>query len=177
MNWLSSLPLQLALVFGTVVISFIGGCQFGQNRIEAKWGAARSAQVIDAARQSQRVVDTHMRQDQINQEISNEFNKKQAALASSLPVVRDGHIGLLFQADRDHGPVPEVPSAAARVEAVAANYVFDTTESLNVLNCSQLFKDAQTTTLMLLELQRWHQLNFDLQNLEGDSSCELDGCQ
>lgn len=156
MNWLSSLPLQLVLVFGTVGISFIGGCQFGQNRIEAKWVAERSAQVIDAARQSQRVVEAHLRQDQINQEISNEFKKKQAALASSLPVVRDGSIGLRINADGDHSPVPEVPGATERVAPARSDSLPAYSGGAGAVSCGQLTKDAAQTTLMLVEVQRWY---------------------
>lgn len=164
MSWLSSLPLQLVLVFGTVGISFIGGWQFGQHRIEAKWVAERSAQAIDAARQSQRVVDTNLRQDQINQELSHEFKKKQAALASSLPVVHDSRIGLRINAYSDHRPVPEVPGATARVETDSSNLVSNPVETLTDVDCKQLIKDAQSTTLMLLAFQRWHQMHFEFQN-------------
>ena len=164
MNWLSSLPLQLVLVFGTVGISFIGGCQFGQNRIEAKWVAEMSAKAIDAARQSQRVVDTNLRQNQINQEISNEFRKKQAALASSLPVVRDGRIGLRINADGDHSPVPEVSGVADRIEASASDALPTSQLKFQDINCQQLLKDAADTTLMLIEIQKWHQLNFMMRN-------------
>jgi hypothetical protein len=156
MNWLSSLPLQLVLVFGTVVISFIGGCQFGQNRIEARWVAERSAQAIDVARQSQRVVDTNLRQDQINQEISNEFRKKQAALASSLPVVRDGRIGLRINTDGDHSPVPEVARVASRVDEGAADAVPDPLIKEADKSCEKLALDAAETTLLLLAIQSWY---------------------
>jgi hypothetical protein len=156
MSWLSSLPLQLVLVFGTVGISFIGGCQFGQHRIEAKWVAERSAQTIDAAKQSQRVVDTNLRQDQINQEISNEFRKKQAALASGLPVVRDGRIGLRINADGDHSPVPEVPGATDRVAPARSDPLPASSGDAGAVSCEQLSKDAAQTTLMLREVQRWY---------------------
>jgi hypothetical protein len=156
MNWLSSLPLQIVLVFGTVVISFIGGCQFGQNRIEARWVAEQSAQAIDAAKQSQRVVDANLRQDQINQEISHEFKKKQAALASSLPVVRDGLIGLRINADGDHSPVPEVPGATDRAAPARADPLPASSRDTGTVSCEQLSKDAAQTTLMLLEVQRWY---------------------
>ena len=160
MNWLSSLPLQLVLVFGTVGISFIGGCQFGQNRIESKWVAERSAQTIEAARQSQRVVDTNLRQDQINQEISNEFRKKQAALASSLPVVRDGRIGLRINADGDHSSVPEVPGVASRIVEGPAHAVPLAEIETEKVKCDGLVRDAGETTLMLLSIQNWYQRQF-----------------
>lgn len=155
MNWLSSLPLQIVLVFGTVVISFIGGCQFGQNRIEARWVAEQSAQAIDAAKQSQRVVDANLRQDQINQEISYEFRKKQAALASGLPVVRDGRIGLRINADGDHSTVPEVPGVASRVVEGTAHAVPDP-EVNGEVTCARLVSDSTETTLMLISIQSWY---------------------
>ncbi|MGV0984388.1 MAG: hypothetical protein ACOYB2_07520 [Limnohabitans sp.] len=157
MNWLSSLPLQLVLVFGTVGISFIGGCQFGQHRIEAKWGAERSAQAIDAARQSQRVVDTNLRQDQINQEISNEFRKQQAALASIRPVVCDGRIGLRINPDGEDSPVPEVPGATASAAPTRSDTLPAPQGDAGAVSCEQLSKDAAQTTLMLVEIQRWLQ--------------------
>lgn len=164
MSWLSSLPLQLALVFGTVGISFIGGCQFGQNRIEAKWMADRSAQAIDAAKQSQRVFDTNLRQDQINQEISHEFKEKQAALASSLPVVRDGRIGLRINTDGDHSPVPEVPGVASRIVEGAAHAVPDS-EVNGEVTCARLVSDSTETTLMLVAFQRWYMQQAENANL------------
>lgn len=156
MNWLKALPLQLALVLGTVGISFIGGCQFGQRQIDAKWKAERSAQSLAVDRQAHQAAETTHRQFQINQEISDELKKKQAALASSIPVVRDGRNGMFINSDSYHSPVPEVPRAAARVDDEAAYVVPDRAGSSLNQDCERLNSDAALTTWMVLEFQKWH---------------------
>jgi hypothetical protein len=104
------------------------------------------------------LVDTNLRQDQINQEISNDFRKKQAALASIRPVLRDGRIGLRINADGDHSPVPEVPRVATRIVEGAAYAVPDRSESSLSQDCERLRMDALLTTWMVLEFQKWHDL-------------------
>lgn len=66
--------------------------------------------------------------------------------------MRDGRIGLRINADVDHSPVPEVPGATARVETDFSDLVSNPVETLTYVDCKQLIKDAQSTTLMLLAL-------------------------
>ena len=150
LNILTALPWRL---IGAGVLAaglFAGGCQFGANRVTAKWDAEKTATSQVVAKQAEHVAAVTVQQSTINQEISNEFQKAKAAIVADrqrllalVPVrVRVG------TADSP-GPLPAVPGIAAGVDAATADPV-------SVAACERLAADAALTTLMVVEFQRWY---------------------
>ena len=66
-NILAALPWRLigASVLATVL--FAGGCQFGANRVTAKWDAEKAATAEAVAKQAEHVVAVTVQQSTINQ--------------------------------------------------------------------------------------------------------------
>ena len=155
MNILAALPWRL---IGAGVLAaglFAGGCQFGANRVTAKWDAEKVATAESVAKQAKHVAAVTVQQSTINQEISNEFQKTKAAISAD----RQHLLARVPQRVRieatDHpGAVPAVPGIAARTDAAAADPV-------SVAVCEKLAEDAAQTTLMLLEFQRWYREQRD----------------
>ena len=137
-----------AAVLAAVV--FAGGCQFGANRVTAKWDAEKAATAEAVAKQAEHVAAVAVLQSTINQEITNEFQKAKAAISADrqhllarVPVrVRVG------TADSP-GPFPAVPGIAAGVDAATADPV-------SAAACEKLAADAALTTLMVVAFQRWY---------------------
>ena len=142
-------------ILTSVAVLFAGGCQFGTNRVTAKWDAEKTATSQVVAKQAEHVAAVTVQQSTINQEISNEFQKAKAAIAADrqhllarVPVrVRVG------TADST-GPVSAVPGIAARVDAATADPV-------TAAVCEKLAEDAAQTTLMVVEFQRWYREQRD----------------
>ena len=150
LNILAALPWRLIAAGAFAAVLFAGGCQFGANRVTAKWDAEKAATAEAVAKQAEHVVAVVVRQSTINQEISNEFQKAKAAIAADrqhllarVPVrVR---VGTADSTD----PVPAVPGIAAGVDAATADPV-------SVAACERLAEDAALTTLMVVAFQRWY---------------------
>ena len=113
LNILAALPWRLIGAAVLAAVLFAGGCQFGANRIAAKWDAEKAATAQVVAKQAEHVAAVTVQQSTINQEISNEFQKAKTAIA----------------ADRLHllARVPErmridTPDSASPVPAVSRRY-------------------------------------------------------
>ena len=149
-NILAALPWRLigASVLATVL--FAGGCQFGANRVTAMWDAEKAATAEAFAKQAEHVAAVTVHQSTINQEISNEFQKAKAAIsADRLHLLARVPVSVRIVAPDSAGPVPAVPVAATRTDAVAADPIPATV-------CEKLAEDAAQTTLMVVEFQRWY---------------------
>ena len=149
-NILAALPWRLigASVLATVL--FAGGCQFGANRVTAKWDAEKAATAEAVAKQAEHVAAVAVQQSNINQEISNDFQKAKAAIAADRRhLLARVPVRLRVVAPDHPGPVPAVPGIAAGVDAATADPV-------SVAVCEKLAEDAAQTTLMVVEFQRWY---------------------
>ena len=154
---LATLPWRLigASVLATVL--FAGGCQFGANRVTAKWNAEKAETAEAVAKQAEHVAAVTVHQSTINQEISNDFQKAKAAIAAD----RQHLLARVPQRVRveatDHpGPVPAVPSVAARTDATTADPIPAADRAGPSNACEKLAEDAAQTTLMVVEFQRWY---------------------
>lgn len=155
---LSALPWRILASAALAAVLFIGGCQFGETRVTAKWDAEKltGAQVV--AKQTEHVAAVNAQESTINQEISNEFQKTQAAISKNggdllarVPVrVR------VDVAGRDSA-VPSIPDSPARTVAATADVIPVAEQSTGNGACEKLAVDAAQTTLMLVEFQRWYQ--------------------
>ena len=155
LNILAALPWRLigAAVLATVL--FAGGCQFGANRVTAKWDAEKAATSQAVAKQAENVAAAAVRQSTINEEISNEFQKAKAAIAADRQhLLARVPVRVRIDAPDHPGAMPAVPDVAPRTDAAAADPV-------PAAACEKLAEDAALTTLMVVAFQRWYREQRD----------------
>ena len=156
LNILAALPWRLIGASVLVAMVFAGGCQFGANRVTAKWDAEKAATSQVIAKQAEHVAAMVVRQSTINQEISNEFQKTKAAIAADrLHLLARVPVRVRIDATDSPGPVSAVPDVAARTDAATADPV-PATDRTAATACEKLPEDAAQTTLMVVAFQRWH---------------------
>ena len=150
LNILAVLPWRLIAAGVLAAGLFACGCQFGANRVTAKWDAEKAATAEAVAKQAEHVVAVTVQQSTINQEISNDFQKAKAAIAADRQhLLARVPVRVRVVAADSAGPVPAVPVAAARTDAA-------TTDPVPAAACDKLAEDAAQTTLMVVEFQRWY---------------------
>jgi hypothetical protein len=161
MSWLTRLLItNWTLVLMPIVLLgvWLSGVWVGEGRTQRAWDAERHQVALAQARQEQKATDIKRSQEQINNEISNEFNQRSAHLAA------DWRSGSSVRVRSDHSGRIERMSAVSSTSATAAATTTDSVPSFDAnestLRCEGLAKDAAQTTLMLIEIQRWyaHQL-------------------
>jgi predicted Rossmann fold nucleotide-binding protein DprA/Smf involved in DNA uptake len=137
--------------------AFVGGCQFGEERVTAKWDAEKLATAQVVAKQAEHVAAVNAQESTINQEISNEFQKAKAAIAT------DGRDLLArvpqrvrVDAASRNSIMPGISIVAARVDAATADAVPAAEQPASIATCEKLAEDAAQTTLMVVEFQRWY---------------------
>ena len=150
LNILAALPWRLIGAGALAAVLFAGGCQFGTNRVTAKWDAEKVATAEAASKQAEHVAAVTVQQSTINQEISNDFQKAKAAISADRQhLLARVPVRVRVEAADSTGPVPAVPSVTARIDAVAA-------DAVPVAVCEKLAADAAQTTLMVVVFQRWY---------------------
>ncbi len=176
MNWLTKFIFANwnYLMGGLVLLMvFICGVQIGESRINREWNAEKLRVALVVAKQEQRAADIRQSQTQINQGISNDYAKNSKVLASRQPVSRP--IGMCGCATVSDNSVPAISDAAQGAEVPAADSLFASDGDAKGMSCEQLERDAAQTTLMLLKVQRWYDLQFqafkwDLESLNINNS-------
>ena len=157
LNILAALPWRL---IGAGVLAaglFAGGCQFGANRVTAKWDAEKVATGEAVAKQAEHVAAVTVHQSTVNQEISNDFQKAKSAIAADRQhLLARVPVSVRIVAPDHPGPVPAVPGIAARTDAAAADPVSAADRPGVSVACEKLAEDAALTTLMVVEFQRWY---------------------
>ena len=150
LNILAALPWRLIAPGVLAAMLFAGGCQFGANRITAKWDAEKVATSQAVAKQAEHVAAVAVQQFTINQEITNEFQKAKAAIsADRLHLLARVPVRVRVDATDHPGAVPAVPSVATRTDAATA-------DPIPVAGCEKLAEDTAHTTLMVVAFQRWY---------------------
>jgi hypothetical protein len=161
MNWLTKFIFANwnYLMGGLVLLMvFICGVQIGESRINREWSAEKLRTALVVAKQEQRAADLQQSQSQINQEISNEYAKNSRLLGNrSLGL---GSVGVCDSATASAGSMPTVSEASAGAASLSADALSLAAGDAGSVSCAQLSKDAAQTTLMLLEVQRWYELQF-----------------
>ena len=156
MNWLNRFLLAnwSWLMDGMLLLmALIIGIQLGESHVHKEWNAEKSKNEQLAAKLEQHVADVKLMQNQINQEISNDFSKKSKLLAERLPDPRSvGVCNSTSTSTRDLSPVSET---ATGTSATSPNAVPAAPGIAAAINCVKIIQDAAQTTLMLDELQRW----------------------
>jgi len=150
-NLLTSLPWRLLGVFTVASALFIGGCHFGENRINAKWDAEKNQIAKAVSDREQQVSEITTTQTTINQEISNDIQEKAAILASAQHLLDRIPQRVRIKPPSDNGFLSGISNDTAGVNADAADLVSDSGTT-----CQKLADDAAQTTLMLVEFQKWY---------------------
>ena len=150
LNILAALPWRLIAAGVLAAGLFAGGCQFGANRVTAKWDAEKVATAVSVAKQAEYVAAVTVQQSTINQEITHEFQKAKAAISADRQhLLARVPVRVRVDTADSAGPVPAVPVVAARTDAATADPV-------PAAVCEKLAEDAAQTTLMVVEFQRWY---------------------
>ena len=158
MNWLNRFLLAnwSWLIDGMLLLmALIIGIQVGESHVHKEWNAEKTKNAESVAKLEQHVVDVKLMQNQINQEISNDFLNKSKLLAERLPDSRVvGVCNVPATGGRDLSAASEAPAGAApaRSDPLPAP-----SGDAGEVSCEQLSSDAAQTTLMLVEVQRWLQ--------------------
>ena len=156
-NILAALPWRLIGAAVLAAVVFAGGCQFGANRVTAKWDAEKAETAQAVAKQAEHVAAVVVRQSTINQEISNEFQKAKTAItADRQHLLARVPVRVRVGAPDSSGSVPAIPDVAARTDAATADPVPFAEQPPTSAACEKLAEDAAQTTLMVVEFQRWH---------------------
>ena len=145
-------PLPWRLIGAGVLAAglFAGRCQFGANRVTAKWDAEKVATSQVVAKQAEHVAAVTVQQSTINKEITNDFQKAKAAIAADrLHLLARVPVSVRVEAADSPGPVPAIPDVATRIDAATADPV-------SAAACVKLAEDAAHTTLMVMAFQRWY---------------------
>ena len=149
-NILAALPWRLIAAGVLAAVLFAGGCQFGADRVTAKWDAEKVTTAEAVAKQAEHVAAVTVQQSTINQEISNEFQKTKAAISADRQhLLARVPQRMRVEAADSTGPVPAVPTVAAGADAATADPV-------PAAVCEKLATDAAHTTLMVVAFQRWY---------------------
>ena len=154
---LAAMPWRLIGICTLAVTLFAGGCQFGANRVTAEWDAEKAATAQIVAKQAERVAAVAVQQSDINQEISNDFQKAKAAIAADRQhlLTRVPERVRIDSAD-SAGPVPTVPGVTGRADTAAADAIPVAERPTTSAACEKLAEDAVQTTLMVVEFQKWY---------------------
>ena len=155
---LSALPWRLIAIGALAAVLFVGGCQFGENRITAKWDVEKLAVARGVAKQAEKTASINAQESAINQEISNEFQKTKVAIATNgRDLLARVPVRVRVDAAGRDSSVPGVPDSSGRTNATASNPVPAAERPTGNATCEKLAEDAAQTTLMLVEFQRWFQ--------------------
>jgi hypothetical protein len=159
MSWLTRLLISnwiLALVSIVLLSVWLSGVWVGEGRIQRAWDAERHQVALAQARAEQKSTDIKHSQEQINHEISNEFNQRSVQLAADF---QSGCFVRVRSSTEDGvRHVSAVPATPRSIAEAASDSVPATSGDEGVVSCEQLSKDAAQTTLMLLEIQRWYEI-------------------
>ncbi len=156
MNWLDRFLLAnwSWLMNGMLLLmALIIGIQLGESHVHKEWNAEKSKNEQLAAKLEQHVADVKLTQNQINQEISNDFSKKSKLLAERLPDPRI--VGLCNSAASGIRDLPPVSETATGTFAASPYALPAASGVAAAISCEKIIQDAAQTTLMLDELQRW----------------------
>ena len=155
LNILAALPWRSIGAAVLAAVVFVGGCQFGTNRVTAKWDVEKASTAQTVAKQAEHVIAVSVQQSTINQEISNDFQKAKAAItADRQRLLARVPVSVRIDAPDSAGPVPAVPSVAAGTDAATADPV-------SAAACEKLAEDAAQSTLMVVAFQRWYREQRD----------------
>lgn len=153
MSWIRAfLELNKSLfLMGLLLMAFLLGLQMGQSRLQRRWDAEKQTVQIAQAKQEQHAADVAQVQNQISKEIADDYRKK-ASLLASRTVVSER---VLDNSEFSSGSLSAVSGNSAGVASASSDPLSIAQGIPEVKSCAELIYEAQITTLMLVELQKW----------------------
>jgi hypothetical protein len=136
-----------------LLMALIIGIQLGESHVHKDWNAEKIKNEQLAAKLEQHVADVRLMQNQINQEISNDFSKKSKLLVERMPDPRS--VGVCNSTAASKWDLSPVSETANGTSATTPNAVPAAPGVALDINCEKIIQEAAQTTLMLNELQRW----------------------
>ena len=165
MSWLTRLLISnwtLVLVPVVLLGVWLSGVWVGEGRTQRAWDAERHQVALAQAREEQKFADIKRSQEQINHEISNEFNQRSVQLAADW---KSGGFVRMRSSPADFvGGVPAVPATSGVVAPASPDLVSVVPRDESAVSCAQLAMDAAKTTLMLVEIQKWYERQAEVQS-------------
>jgi hypothetical protein len=153
MSWISAfveLNKSLLLKGLLLLMAFLLGLQMGESRLQRRWDAEKQIVQIAQAKQEQHAANVFQVQNQISNEISDDYRKKSSLLASrtvvSVRVFDKSSSGGLFS----------ISDAAGGPDSTITNPVLTSGGNEEKISCEQLIQDATRTTLILDSIQSWY---------------------
>jgi len=156
MTWLNRFLLaNWSHIFDALLLTLalMWGIQIGESRVQKSWDAEKKLIAHAQANQEQHVADVRQSQSQITQEVSHEFAKRSKLLVDRQLDSRVG--GVCYIPSAGGRDLPAVPEAPARTTPSSTDSLPAAQGDAMSPTCSQLYQDAQQTTLMLLGIQKW----------------------
>jgi C4-dicarboxylate-specific signal transduction histidine kinase len=134
-----------------LLMVFLLGLQMGQSRLQRQWDAEKQAVQIKQAKQEQHAADVAHVQNQISKEISDDYRKKSSLLSGNAVVSER----VLDKSETSAGSLSAISANSAGVASASSDPLSIAQGSPEVKSCAELIYEAQITTLMLVELQKW----------------------
>jgi C4-dicarboxylate-specific signal transduction histidine kinase len=134
-----------------LLMAFLLGLQMGQSRLQRQWDAEKQAVQITQAKQKQHAADVAHVQNQISKEISDDYRKKSSLLSGNAVVSER----VLDKSETSAGSLSAIYANSAGVASASSDPLSIAQGSPEVKSCAELIYEAQITTLMLVELQKW----------------------
>lgn len=163
MSWIRAfvdLNKSLLLKGLLLLMAFLLGLQMGQSRLQRQWDAEKQTLQIAQAKQEQHVADVIQVQNQISREISDDYRKKSSLLASRAVVPER----VLDQSELSSDGLPAVSTNSEGVADGSTDIAPSPfRDEIADLGCVQLRQDANQTTLMLIEIQRWYRRAYGVE--------------
>jgi hypothetical protein len=165
MNWLARLLISnwtLVLVPIVLLGVWLSGVWVGEGRTQRAWDAERHQVALAQARVEQKSADIKRSQEQINHEISNEFNQRSVQLSAEWQ--SDSFVRVRSSPTDGVGCVSAVPATSSAVAPDTSDPVPVALRDEAAVSCAQLAMDAAKTTLMLVEIQKWYERQAEVQS-------------
>lgn len=155
-QFLENAPWRLIAIVIASGTLFVGGCQFGQDRIHAKWNLEKIQIAKAVSDRQQQVLEIADAQTNINQEISNEMQTQSSTIAANHHLFDRIPGRVHINPTSGSRTVPRISSDTVSITPTATDLV-PSSEQINRLNsCEKLAEDSAQTTLMVVEFQRWY---------------------
>lgn len=157
MNWLTRLLISnWTLVLMPIVLLgvWLSGVWVGKGRTQLAWDAERHQVALAQAREEQKSADIKRLQEQINHEISNEFNQRSLQLAADWQ--SGGFVRVRSSPADSVEHLSPAPATSRAIAEAATNSVSTSSGYEGDVICGHLAEQAAQTTLMLVEIQNWY---------------------
>lgn len=143
LSLLANLPWRYIGIAAAVCAVFIGGCEFGETRIQSAWNEAKAIEQKAVADQSVKVAEHAKASQTINSGVSDYVQVRRASIAGV-------NFAGLRQPTGSNGTVPRVSFGASGAETASESCV-------PVGDYNRLAADAADDALIILAWQKWYE--------------------